>query len=107
MDQENDSHHQDIYNTKFYNTFRRLVTTCVRYRKSVIMITLGLFIFSIVGFGKVQQQFFPDSTRLELMIDLRMTEGASYLATDLEVKKLENWLNNWNKQSNKVKNGGS
>ena len=106
VDKENDNHHHDIYNTKFYNSFRKLVTNCVRYRKTVIVITLGLFILSIVGFGKVQQQFFPDSTRLELMIDLRMTEGASYQATNGEVKKLENWLNNWNTQSSKTNIGG-
>ena len=103
---DNDNHHHDIYNTTFYNTFRRLVTACVRYRKTVILITLVLFALSIVGFGKVQQQFFPDSTRLELMIDLRMTEGASYQATNGEVKKLENWLNNWNTQSSKTNIGG-
>ncbi len=93
-----ENHHHDIYNTKFYNGFRHLVTACVRYRKTVIIATLAMFILSVVGFGKVQQQFFPDSTRLELMIDLRMTEGASYQATNLEVKKLENWLNAWNKK---------
>ena len=97
-EKQDENHHHDIYNTKFYTAFRRLVTACVRYRKTVIVITLVMFILSVVGFGKVQQQFFPDSTRLELMIDLRMTEGASYQATNLEVKKLENWLNDWNKQ---------
>jgi multidrug efflux pump len=81
-----------------------LVTACVRYRKTVIMITLAMFVLSIFGFGKVQQQFFPDSTRLEIVIDLRMTEGASYQATDLEVKKLENWLNSWNKKYEGIDN---
>ena len=91
------NHHHDIYNTRFYNAFRRLVTACVRYRKTVIVITLMMFVFSIMGFGKVQQQFFPDSTRLELMVDLRLTEGASYQASNDEVKKLERWLRQWNK----------
>ena len=103
-DKEDENHHHDIYNTKFYNTFRSLVTACVRYRKTVIMITFAMFVLSVIGFGKVQQQFFPDSTRLEIMIDLRMTEGASYQATSLEVKKLENWLNDWNKKHAGVDN---
>ena len=97
-------HHHDIYNTKFYSVFRSIVTTCVRYRKTVIAITLIMFSLSIVGFGKVQQQFFPDSTRLELMVDLRLTEGASYHATNAEVKKLEVWLNTWNKQHQGIDN---
>ena len=98
---EDTNHHHDIYNTKFYGALRTVVTTCVRYRKTVIAITLLLFALSIVGFGKVQQQFFPDSTRLELMVDLRLTEGASYQATNAEVKKLEGWLKIWNAQHNK------
>jgi multidrug efflux pump len=89
-------HHQDIYNTVFYRAFRVVVTTCVRYRKTVIAITLALFVLAIIGFTKVQQQFFPDSTRLELIVDLRMTEGASYAATDAQAKKLEHWLQQWN-----------
>lgn len=102
VNKADETHHHDIYNTKFYNAFRKLVTACVRYRKTVIIITLMMFVLSVVGFGKVQQQFFPDSTRLELVIDLRMTEGASYQTTDLEVKKLENWLNAWNKKNTNI-----
>ncbi len=83
---------RDIYHTPFYRMFRKIVTACVRYRWVVIALTLAMFVLSIVGFGKVQQQFFPDSTRLELVVDLRMAEGASYGATDAEVKKLEQWL---------------
>lgn len=99
-----DNHHHDIYNTAFYRAFRKLVTLCVRYRKTVIAITLVMFVLSVIGFGKVQQQFFPDSTRLELMVDLRMTEGASYQATSDEVKKLENWLHVWNKKHDGIDN---
>lgn len=92
------NHHHDIYHTKFYSLFRRLVTNCVRYRKTVIMMTLFAFILSVIGFAKVQQQFFPDSTRLEIVVDLRLTEGASYYATNTEVKKVEQWLDRWDKQ---------
>ncbi len=104
VSEKHENHHHDIYNTKFYKTFRSIVTACVRYRKTVIVITLALFILSIIGFGKVQQQFFPDSTRLELVVDLRMTEGASYAATDAQVHQLERWLQAWNKQHNGIEN---
>lgn len=98
------NHHHDIYNTQFYRAFRVLVTTCVRYRKTVIAITLALFVLSIAGFGKVQQQFFPDSTRLELIVDLRMTEGASYEATNAQAKKLELWLQRWSEKNKGIEN---
>jgi multidrug efflux pump len=99
-----DTHHHDIYNTPFYRQFRRLVTLCVQYKKTVILITLSMFILSIVGFGQLQQQFFPDSTRLEIVVDMRLAESASYHATDTEVKKLEGWLQNWNQQYNGIDN---
>jgi len=97
-------HHHDIYNTAFYRAFRALVTTCVRYRKTVIAITMALFLLAIAGFGKVQQQFFPDSTRLELIVDLRMTEGASYAATNAEAERLERWLQRWNAEHKGIEN---
>jgi len=103
-DKSDAAHHHDIYNTKFYQAFRAVVTACVRYRKTVIAITLTLFVLSIVGFGKVQQQFFPDSTRLELVVDLRMTEGASYAATDAQAKKLEAWLQDWIQKHEGIEN---
>jgi multidrug efflux pump len=94
----------DLYNTRFYQFFRGTVTACVRYRKTVIAITLLLFALAIFSFGKVQQQFFPDSTRLELIVDLRMTEGASYAATDAQTKKLEQWLHDWNETHQGIEN---
>ena len=96
--------HHDIYNTPFYRSLRTLITHCVRYRKTVLAITLAVFVMSVMGFGKVQQQFFPDSTRLELVVDLRMTEGASYEATNAQAKKLELWLQNWSQQHEGVDN---
>jgi multidrug efflux pump len=98
------THHHDIYNTGFYQALRAAVTTCVRYRKTVIALTVALFVLAIIGFGNVQQQFFPDSTRPELIVDLRMAEGASYAATDAQVKKLEHWLHDWNTKHLGVEN---
>jgi multidrug efflux pump len=98
------AHHHDIYNTPFYRLFRRLVMACVRYRKTVILMTVLMFVLSIVGFSQVQQQFFPDSTRLEIVVDLRLTEGASYHATNTEVKKLERWLQAWKQKHHGIDN---
>jgi multidrug efflux pump len=80
------------YDTNFYNRFRALVGWCVDHRKTVIASTVLLFVMSIVGFGFIQQQFFPDSTRLELLVDLKLAEGSSLTATQEQAKKLEAWL---------------
>ncbi len=82
-----------IYHTPFYIRLRRLVNACVARRWVVISVTLALFAASLVVFGRfVPQQFFPDSTRPELLVDLRLAEGASHQATEREVKRLETFL---------------
>ncbi|MCK8658891.1 efflux RND transporter permease subunit [Pseudomonas umsongensis] len=79
----------DPYATPFYQRVRHLVEWCVRWRKTVITATVVLFIASIVLFRFVPQQFFPASGRLELMVDLKLAEGASLSNTAEEVKRLE------------------
>jgi len=58
----------------------------------VILLTVVLFIGSIVLFRFVPQQFFPASSRLELMVDLKLAEGASLSNTTEKVKRLEGLL---------------
>ncbi|MCQ4294644.1 efflux RND transporter permease subunit [Pseudomonas stutzeri] len=86
----NDGH--DPYATPFYQRVRRVVTFCVRRRKTVILLTLVIFAAAVVLFRLVPQQFFPASGRLELMVDLKLAEGASLKATEAEVRRLEELL---------------
>jgi multidrug efflux pump len=83
----------DPYATPFYQRVRAAVEWCVRRRKTVILLTLALFVGSIALFRFVPQQFFPASGRLELMVDLKLSEGASLSATEAEVKRLERLIN--------------
>ncbi|MBI4754404.1 MAG: efflux RND transporter permease subunit [Betaproteobacteria bacterium] len=80
------------YDTRFYRRLRAAVTWCVRRRKTVIVATLLAFGVAVWGFGQVPKQFFPDSTRPELLVDLRLPEGSSHAATDAEVRRLETIL---------------
>ncbi|SDP51586.1 multidrug efflux pump [Pseudomonas arsenicoxydans] len=82
----------DPYGTPFYQRVRRLVEWCVRRRKTVIVLTVVMFVASVVLFRFVPQQFFPASGRLELMVDLKLAEGASLSNTADEVKRLEGLL---------------
>ncbi|MEN8381638.1 efflux RND transporter permease subunit [Acinetobacter radioresistens] len=82
----------DPYQSGFYQRFRKLVNTCVTYRKTVIISTVGLFILSILMFKLVPQQFFPPSNRAEILVDLKLEEGASLTATENAVKKVERFL---------------
>ena len=76
----------------FVRSFRALVEWCVTWRKTVIVVTVAGFAASIFGFRYVQQQFFPSSTRLELLVDLKLAEGSSYWATEREARKMEKLL---------------
>jgi len=82
-------HDHDPYKSAFYQRFRRFLDACLRRRWLVIFATIGLFVFSLVMFRFVPQQFFPDSTRPELMVDIELAEGASLAATQAQAHKLE------------------
>ena len=82
----------DPYATPFYQRVRRVVEWCVRRRKTVILLTLAAFVGSILLFRFVPQQFFPASGRPELMVDLKLAEGASLSHTTEQVRRLEELL---------------
>ncbi|MDI1239469.1 MAG: efflux RND transporter permease subunit [Polaromonas sp.] len=81
--------HQEHFDTPFYRGFRRAVNWCVEYRWITIGATVLFFALGIVGMGKVQQQFFPDSSRPEIMVDIWFPEGTSFAANELTTKRVE------------------
>lgn len=89
-----DSHvdEHDIYNSRFYTRLRRWLHWCVTRRVRVLLFTAVLFAVAMVGFHFVPKQFFPDSDRPELLVDLRLRESASIHATLEQVERLEEML---------------
>ncbi len=85
----NGADHHEHFDTAFYNTFRRAVTWCVHYRWWTIGATVLVFALGILGMGKVQQQFFPDSSRPEVMVDIWFAEGTSFAANEATAKRVE------------------
>ena len=82
----------DPYQRPLYSKLRSVLRWGVSHRGWVLGVTIGLFVLSIAGMSLVQQQFFPTASRLELIIDLRLREGASFRATEAQVKRLEKVL---------------
>jgi multidrug efflux pump len=83
-----DSHAVDT--TKgFYGRFRVLLEWCLHHRGLVLGVTVVVFIGALGLFRTVPQQFFPASSRPELMVDLWLPEAASITATQEAVSKLE------------------
>jgi multidrug efflux pump len=86
-------HGTDIYDTPFYRRFRSVLVWCLRNRWKVIAATVLLFVISIAAFNKgVQKQFFPSSSRLELLVDIWLPQGASLKATEHETVRIEQLL---------------
>jgi multidrug efflux pump len=80
------------YLTPFYQRFRAAVTWCVTHRRSVIALTVVALIVGVAAMQKVEKQFFPQSDRLEILIELWLPEGAAIDATRAEAIKLETLL---------------
>ena len=81
-----------IYDTRIYRALRGLIAFSLRWRKSVVAVTVLLFVAAVGGFGLVQQQFFPTSTRTELFFEMRLPEGTAIGVTDATAKKAERLL---------------
>jgi multidrug efflux pump subunit AcrB len=81
--------HHDPYDRPIYRRLRGVVDWAVHRRAWVLAITVLVFAMSGAGMLAVQQQFFPTASRPELLVDLRLREGASFAATSAQVKLLE------------------
>jgi multidrug efflux pump subunit AcrB len=82
----------ELFDGPFYRHFRTAVTWCVEYRWKAIGITIFIFAMGIVGMGRVQQQFFPDSSRPEILVDLWFPEGTSFKANEAVTQAVEQRL---------------
>jgi multidrug efflux pump subunit AcrB len=85
-------HEHDVYNTGFYRRLSGWVALCIDRRWVVLGVTAVLFVIAMGAFTRVPQQFVPNSERPELLVDLRLPEGASFEATLRESKRLEKIL---------------
>jgi multidrug efflux pump subunit AcrB len=79
----------ELFDSPFYSRLRAIVNWCVAHRWITIGITLLTFALGVVGMGRVQQQFFPDSSRPEVLIDLWLPEGATVQESEALTKRFE------------------
>jgi multidrug efflux pump subunit AcrB len=79
----------EVFDTPFYNRFRRWVAWCVYHRWKTIGLTILVFVLGLAGMGKVQQQFFPDSSRPEILVDLWLPEGSTIEQSNQVAQRFE------------------
>ncbi|MEN9688393.1 MAG: hypothetical protein RI998_390, partial [Pseudomonadota bacterium] len=82
----------ELFDSAFYVRFRKTVNWCVEHRWLTIGATVLIFALGIFGMGKVQQQFFPDSSRPEILMDIWMPEGTSFPANEAISQQVEKRL---------------
>jgi multidrug efflux pump subunit AcrB len=79
----------ELYDTPFYTRLRRLVDWCVQHRWITIGLTIFTFVLGLAGMGRVQQQFFPDSSRPEVLVELWLPEGSTLQQSEELAKRFE------------------
>ena len=84
--------HAGIYSTPGYQRIRQLVTWCVRKKYTVAGIVVGAFLMAGGGMAVVKKQFFPNSDRPELLVEVQLPLGTSIETTSAAAKKIEHWL---------------
>ncbi|MCK5810974.1 MAG: efflux RND transporter permease subunit [Cocleimonas sp.] len=90
--------------SKFIHYFKRFVLFCILHPAIIIVFTFSLLALAGFGFMSIQQQFFPSSIRPELLVDIKLPEGASIQQTKAETKKMETYLGT---QSDQIDNFAS
>ncbi|HEX5341425.1 MAG TPA: efflux RND transporter permease subunit [Duganella sp.] len=82
----------ELFDTPGFRKFRALVNWCVEFRWITIGATLAVFALGIYGFKFIEKQFFPDSSRPELMVEMWTPEGTTFAANEAQVKKFEAFI---------------
>jgi multidrug efflux pump len=81
-----------LRHSRVYRALGRVIEFALAWRKTVVAVTVLMFVAAVAGFGLVQQQFFPTSSRTELFFELRLPEGTAIGVTDAAAKKAESML---------------
>lgn len=84
--------HSEVFDTPFYNRLRHIINWCVENRKVTIGMTILVFLLGVFSFRFIENQFFPDSNRSELLVELWTPEGSSFQSTEIQARKLEDFL---------------
>ena len=84
--------HAGIYATPRYERLRRLIAWCVRKKYTVAGVVVGMFLLAGGGMVVVKKQFFPNSDRPELLVEVQLPLGTSIETTSDAAHKVEAWL---------------
>ncbi len=75
--------------TVFYARFESLLHWALGHHKAVLLLTLGAFILSLLSFPLIKQEFFPSSTRNEIIVSMQFPQSSSIDYTQSQAKSLD------------------
>ena len=75
--------------TVFYARFESLLHWALGHHKAVLLLTLGAFILFLLSFPLIKQEFFPSSTRNEIIVSMQFPQSSSIDYTQNQAKSLD------------------
>tara|TARA_Y100000748_G_scaffold300822_2_gene299937 strand:- start:43 stop:3126 length:3084 start_codon:yes stop_codon:yes gene_type:complete len=81
--------HEALYDGPYYQRLRAMVQFCVRQRWLVSGLVLVAFVFCVMGMKVVNKQFFPNSDRSEVIVEVYMPPGTAFKNTEAMVGRVE------------------
>jgi len=83
---------EDPYAGGFFKAYRSFLAGCIRHRWLTTFVLVGLLAAAVIGFGRVKQNFFPESTRPQFMVHVWMPQGSAIGATDARMVELDAYI---------------
>jgi multidrug efflux pump subunit AcrB len=90
--QASDEEQDDPYKGALFVAYKKLLDVCMRQRGLTVIVLIAMLVAAILGFGKVQQSFFPSSTTPIFMVDFWLPQGTDIRATDENVVEIQQAL---------------
>ena len=82
----------EVFDTRFYRGLRALIERCMNHRWLTLVATVLLMVVGVIGMQATEKQFFPNSDRAEVLVEMWLPEGASLAATQAQAQALERHL---------------
>jgi len=80
--------------SRILTAYRNFLSKAIKRKWATIVLTLALFVASLLALRLLPNQFFPASDRPELLVDLRLPQNASIYASEDVAKRFDQALKN-------------
>lgn len=76
----------------FYKVYRGFLFFCIRVRYLTLLVTVGLLVLAVIGFGLLKPGFFPPSTQAQFMVNYWLPQGSDIRTTSADLKGIERFM---------------